>query len=377
MNRKTFKRSISLVMCVIMSAISMPRIMAKNDNAKNYRILSEAEAQQIEDKVAQINCLKMELIQLEKKSIDENCNISRISNAEEEGIITDADKVNEIEKQIDILKEDIVAMGGEISIEQIAQNIDMRDALSALNSEYAIQSTHSSWHPSEIAEQFEDAYDIVAYVTFGENLQQQYHIIFSGKGKDPYLSKTIPGDRNIVLSKEFAEGSSAAQVWLDSLVKIYADKLIGTGLGLLHPIFNFLPWELLTTEKPSVRAISSDSNSSTKIVSPCVNASVKFVYVYNDVSDTWSYVLSTSRIFVTYSVNFNVYVNGTHYNSSKDYNNIMVSGDYDNAKEDASQAFSTNRTMNTCINRWAINYRNTDVFEFDLHTPNNIGGMFY
>lgn len=67
MNRKTFKRSISLVMCVIMSAISMPCIMAKNDNAKNYRILSEAEAQQIEDKVAQINCLKMELIQLEKK----------------------------------------------------------------------------------------------------------------------------------------------------------------------------------------------------------------------------------------------------------------------------------------------------------------------
>lgn len=125
-------------------------------------------------------------------------------------------------------------MGGEISFEKIVQNIDMRDVLSALNSEYAIQSTHSSWHPSEIAEQFEDAYDIVAYVTFGENLQQQYHIIFNSSQKDPYLYR---GMEYIKVCGAFSEGSTGARKWLNNVLEIYVEKLIGDGIGRICPVF--------------------------------------------------------------------------------------------------------------------------------------------
>lgn len=108
-----------------------------------------------------------------------------------------------------------------------------------------------------------------------------------------------------------------------------------------------------------------------------VTASIKFVYVYDQVNETWRYTLSTSRLFETYTMTNIVYMNGRQYNEPVAYNNNLIAGDYDSAKTDATFAFNSNITKNSCIDKYVISYEGTNKAEIDLHTPNNIAGMFY
>ena len=106
-------------------------------------------------------------------------------------------------------------------------------------------------------------------------------------------------------------------------------------------------------------------------------STIKFVYVYDEEADEWQYVLTTSYAHCSITHTVCVFIDGEPLHDSVDYNDVMVYGDYNDAIEDASYAFSEGETMNTCLESLDVYYDDDKVFELGLFTPSSVAAMVY
>ncbi len=322
--------------------------------------LSAQEIQLIDDKITEINFLKMKISAMEKENNVRACKSS--------GIIDLTPEINRLNNELEILKQELIDLGVETSAEKILEHIGFNEETTA-----TAASTYSTWHPVELVALFEDAYDMWSYTDLGANAsQRQYHIVFSHKDSmDPYL--THRAKRTITDS--FNAGSIGAQNWINNLITIYAEKIIGEGLSSVCHLLTWLPWELFLDSQPTPNIISSSGEA--LIASITTATVIKFVYVYDQENDTWTYALSTSKELYSYTFTSSIYVNGVPKHYSSDQNDLVVLGDFDNAEADAYEAFNNNTTVNTCLSELTLEYDGMDVISLDLYRPSTVSDMIY
>ena len=274
--------------------------------------------------------------------------------AEENG--ADSKQLEEIQNKMDIVETELLSLGAEKPSKE-----KMKELLIASSGE---QGNTINWHPEELIDDFDHMYDIWGYTNKYGDLDT-YHLMFQYDGNDPYLHKNVTK----VIYDSISPGSQAAQYWVDETIKIYAQKLIGTGLGLANPLVNWLPWELLFTSPPSPNEISS-SGDATVMTLNSVTA-VKFVFVYDSQFDEWVHSLSTNRVNYSYTVTEAVVRNGIPYNDSEDFNGLYVFGNFNSANADAGEAFEDGDFVNTGMYKLGVysDSKSQDEINISLHCP--------
>lgn len=219
----------------------------------------------------------------------------------------------------------------------------LEDLILSVMNQYEVQSTNN-WHPSDLASDLSVKYNVSSSYATSYGGKSQYHLVLKSNDKDPYLK--------INKSEHFYDsitpGSTEAQKWVKDVIKIYAEKFIGAGLGVLHPALSFLPYELLGLEsQPDENSISSAGDATELTVNTVTT--VKFVYVLEESTNEWVYALSTNRVSFATTVTQLLSINNRAYNKSTDLNGLYDNGDYYSASADANSAFAAGITRNTCV----------------------------
>ncbi len=312
------------------------------------RIVTAEEAEMIEQKISEKNMIRHEISMLER-------NIELY--AEDKNV-----KISALKEKEDELDKEIESLGAETPSEELLIK------LLAESDDYA--NARSSWHPSEVIDKFSEAYDVRGYVTFGDDLEMQYHVLFSHNGNDPYLCKKIERtlEESFASEMEFEEKAK-------NLINIYFAKLIGGVIESKFKVLQFLPWELMLEKEPDLYRVLKNSDVLECIAS--VYTVIKFVYVYDTENDTWNFALSTNRIDYAYTLITPVYNNGKVEHISIKEDGMVANGEMGNSVDDASEAFSRDTTMNTCMDAFALEYGGDIIFSIDIYTPNTIASMLY
>lgn len=230
----------------------------------------------------------------------------------------------------------------------------------------------SDWDPSQIVSDFKGMYDMSASYSTTYGGKTQYHVVFQHNGNDSHL-KNIQSEK---FYNGISAGSAEARNWVNEVIKIYAEKLVGEGLGLLHPALSLIPYELLgIAVKPNSQKITSTRDAT--IVSLNTTSIQKFVYVYNSSSRDWFFALSTNKISYSTTVSQLLTVSGKSYNKSNDYNYRWEYGDYNKAASDADSAYNSGYSKKTCVNKVAgySTSKGKDVVIANIFTPTYVSHM--
>ena len=302
---------------------------------------TQSEVELIENKIENIAALRLVL---------ENNNISK------------AEAIN-INNEINSLKTDLEELGAKPSRETL---------ITLVTAALAQMDSPLKWHPRDIVDQFDGAYDVWGYTTTYSG-KPQYHLVFEDGGYETDLKKM----RTQSYKKRFSSGSSGAQYWVNETLKVYAQKLIGSGLGLANPLINFTPWELFFSSQPSPNIISANSDST--IITLNTNSIQKFVFVYDSGLDDWHYALSVNKLRYSYTVTEAITISGTPQNESKDYNHKNVYGDYSRASYYANSNYNASIDTCRCIDEIAVrrNSNSSDYCEISIFTPRFVSHMIY
>jgi hypothetical protein len=216
-------------------------IYASTDTSNNtIEIVSREKAVIIENKIQEMSSLRLQL--------------ALLNNDEQK--LTSSKYIESIEKSIDNLKSEIFKLGAKNPSEEFMEKLLLSSYKEQLKSSEGSTILMDNWHPSEIIEQFQGMYDVTGYPT-SHNGRTQYHLIFVNNGSDPYLHKTSTKS----IYDAFSAGSQTSSYWVNELLKIYGEKLTGSGLGLIHPLLEWVPWELFFSLKPPSQEISSSGDA--------------------------------------------------------------------------------------------------------------------
>jgi hypothetical protein len=230
----------------------------------------------------------------------------------------------------------------------------------------------AEWHPSDLIENFNDMYDMSGSYATTYAGRTQYHLVFQSKGNDPYL-------RNVKTDHFYdgiSAGSTEARNWVQEIIKIYAEKFVGTSLGIMSPYLELLPYELLDiATQPTASAISSTRNAT--VVTVNTVSIQKFVYIYNTSLSEWIFGVSTNKVSMSTTVTQAITVNGRAYNKSVDYNGYWIYGDYLNASTDANNEYNTGNARNTCIYKVSgySESKDRDIVTVDIFDPTFVAHM--
>lgn len=251
-----------------------------------------------------------------------------------------------------------------------ASDKEQKKTLNQMAASNGVSTNSSDWHPEDLIEQFDEMYDVWGYSTT-YNGRLQYHLIFQHEGNDPYLAKLTTKH----VYNDFSAGSSTAEKWVDEILKVYAEKSTGAYLGLLNPVLNWLPWELLFDSKPSANDISSSTSAT--VFTLATNTTVKFVYIYDTNNEDWWFALSTNYVYWSWEVSEYVFKNGHSYQDEDSGSNIALYGDYYSASSDADEAFTNGHSRKTTIYKQALWSESFDRDEIvhNIHSPTFVAHM--
>jgi hypothetical protein len=340
---------VGIIFCILLSFFTS--VSAKENNYSNdIVILSNESANLIELKLEELSELKL------KKELEE---LNTTDNKK---------TILNLEKEIKKIKKELQSLGAEKPSKKFLTKL-LEAEKKKMDKEFGIL---SDWHPSDIIDTFDGAYDVWGYSTTYSGYQL-YHLIFEYNGNDPYLAKS---DTEKIYDA-FSQGSSDAYYWLEETIKVYAEKLVGGGLGLLNPLTQFVPWELLFSSKPSSNEISSTGDALVATLSSLTTQ--KFVYVYDTLNSEWAYALSTNRVNYAYTFTEIIYKDGSCYHDNESQSNQNVYGDYYSASSDAVDYFESYTYGKTCIDKLAAysDSNSSDEINMSIFTPTFVAHMTY
>ena len=346
MFKKAMKSKINKVLALVLAVVMTASLGGLVSSAISQEIDELIEGTISVETLAEIDDINAEIAEL-------RMNLNSLDS-------TESEEKTRLENLISQKRQQMFNLGAEEVQEDFLLELFESSAGTSIANSIGITAT-AAWHPSDIIKTFVSGYDITG-VSVTYSGKTQYHITFMSVGSDRYLHKNTT--KNVYNS--FSAGSSEAANFIADLIRIYGDKLIGS----LNPVLNWLPYELITSSKPTVNQISSTGNA---ILANLNTVSMhKFVYVYDSAKDEWLHCLTTNRVSVGHSVIYALNLNGYAYNSSKTFlTSYMVDGDWSYAYMDANTGFTYKYTMNTNITKIALrsNSKNQDVIIHNIHNP--------
>ena len=141
--------------------------------------------------------------------------------------------ISEIQSEIDSNNKRIAELGASAPSDELLEEL----ILASIPDEVSLM--RDGWHPSDLIEDMSLMYDMSASYATTYDGRAQYHLVLMNKNKDPYLRRKSTD----YIYDSISEGSAEARNWIQEIVKIYAEKLIGAGLGLVNPLFSFIPYD--------------------------------------------------------------------------------------------------------------------------------------
>lgn len=341
------------------SKVSFTEQVQTDEIISKNRIVSEYQIKEIEDTIKNIGFNKLQLYHIKNS----------YNNTTENNEINSISKATKLQNEIRLNEERLLELGAERTSAALLEHFIFQTTDTKPENNILLQL--NSWDPSVIISQFMDAYDIWGY-TMDYLGYTQYHIIFQSNGSDPYLYH----NQRYTAYGKFEAGSSEAYKWVNDIISIYAEKLVGGGIEKLHPMLIFLPYELLFSVKPSPTEVKSQGIAT--FLNQSLLITQKFVYTYNTSTNQWDYSLSTNRVQNLVDITSEVIKNGTLYREPT-YFNDMSDGDYYNAGRDAYTAFLGKNSINTCQNMIVVHSSSkfSNIKHFYLITPNGPGHMVY
>lgn len=212
----------------------------------------------------------------------------------------------------------------------------------------------------DIINQLNNSYSIKSYITTSYG-KRQNHVVFKSKSSDPYLAK----NKTVTVFDSFNKGSGARS-WINELIKIYAEKVVGS-----IPIVQWIPYEMLGISKPQENQLSSTGDS--LLVTLSTNSTQKFVFVES--GGRWHYSLSVNKVSISVHTQAILNINGNVRDLYKQKYYSAV-GDYNNAEYLANN--NIGRGLNRCIYSIKVHSksRGGNVISQSIHNPNNYTDMF-
>lgn len=309
------------------------------------------------------------------EEIDEyNLQLIKVQNEYNEGYIS----YNEFEIQKDIIESSIQKIknkilngeGDDISsdtLKNVLQNADYGNSLTT-------RSTPDLSHLASQLNQMYDAYGKQSTYYDGKKNYQIYEIyVTHNPNKSSGLSNMGYSNSKYLYNSGFAAGSTEAQNWINEILDIYIGKITSSALELI-PGMRFVPYELLTSSKPSKTEISAPNNSTLAVLNTVT--SVKFTYVLDENTDTWKYCSSTNKVSVAASYILLVSYRGVAKNCSTDLPTKVLYGGYTNSIQNAVNIFKGNYSAgNYCLNLVKINSIYKGNLQNSVPSPNNPMGL--
>ena len=294
------------------------------------KILTAEEVRMADDKIALISILEAKQLQLESQ-------IKYVA-------AKSCSRATEVNEEISLLDKEIEAISQELYDLGVAKPSEvMLKKLVGENSKTVSDNARYAGHPSDFVSALEDKYNAWGYSTIGTDDRQQYHIILRYKS-DPNFSQS----GSVIFLGEYETGSDLAEQFLsmcvDMVVNMMSEEL---------PIVSKFPWEYLFDTKPNSQVISCPGDNSVSGDYGIVS-NMKFVAVYNEITEDWEFVLSTSRVIATYELRAKVLVDNTYWEiqTIQSATGEEIAGRFHYSIKDATDAFAEGICKNTCLTEW-------------------------
>ncbi|MCM3634719.1 hypothetical protein [Paenibacillus camelliae] len=327
--------------------------------------VSTAAVKQIEQLETEIMKLNNEKLILEKKNEYISKNYATATNKKS---LLDSShaRMSQIDAEMQSIDTQLAKLGvekpsKELLLEFLKSNPEAFE--DKLQLDYSTSSIYDEME--DIIDTWNYMYNVTGYATTYSG-KTQYHLTFMYKGNDPYLSK----NQTKTVYSQFSSGSTQATYWINEVLSIYVDKLIGASLKK----FDLLPWELLFSSKPT-NSISSTGDATVAHLQTLTT--VKFVFVYNTSSEYWFFALSTNYVNVAYNVDAYIIRNNQIYNDGTD-GNLTEYGDYNNSLSLANSAYNNGYADKRTLTKVKLKSKSmgNDQITINLHNPTFIAHMY-
>lgn len=289
----------------------------------------------------------------------------------EKSYLTESDfvRLSEIDNLLEEKETQIEALGATEIDPNFLSHLINTTAESATISNDGVM-TASSWHPEDLEEIYEGMYDVRCVTTIVDG-KLQAHVLFQSIGNDPYLHQV----KSTLVYDSFSKGSSAASYYTQETIKIYAQKVIGSALSNLSPVFSIIPWELAFTSPPPSNELSASENAlSTTLNTVSVQ---KFVYVYDDTRDEWWFCLSTNKVSVSVTVVQALVRNGQAVNDVTNFDTFWEYGDWYDSTQHANTAFQLRIEDKRCVKKISVysDAKGETELVINIFTPTYVAHM--
>ena len=281
------KKVIAFGMSMMISVGCMSSVYATDDvltyDASVGKIVTDEEAMLIEEKLAEISKLE-----LQRNNLVERIEVVAVKS------YCDKDEIEaeiaSIDNEISVLNQEIYELGATTLSDNMLEKLISNKARVA--------------HPSEYVEVLEDKYTVVAYTTFGENLQQQYHILLKPKN-DPDFTQ----NGAVLVFGENTSNAIKQDELVNATLSLSADWVLSNVGGGYAKFFDIMPWELIEGLFSEAETVSCDDVDSMTVQYGMISQ-VKFVFVLDD-DGYWKLGVSTSRVFCYYELRTRILVDNS------------------------------------------------------------------
>lgn len=361
--------SVVLVFMLVTPMVSANSVIKPVDsNLSKLTPVSDAAFNEIQELESQLTKLNNEILSLTSQNEYVAKNFTTMSN-QKELVSSNETQIIRINSELEAINAQLTELGveepsNEFLLELLKTSPEVfDDQLDKLQLNYQASSIYDEME--DIINTWKYMYNVSGY-SYTHSGKTQYHLTFMYKGSDPYLSKNTTK----VIHSAFSSGSSQAAFWVNEIISIYVDKIVGASLKKL----DWVPWELLFSQKPT-NAISSSGNSAVGTLTTLTT--VKFVFIYNTSSQYWFYALSTNYVNVVADVSAYVIQNNKILRDATSYD-FTDYGDYNMSYWLADAAYNRGYPDKNAVTKVRLSSKsfNNDQIVINIHNPSGVGQMY-